>query len=122
MTAGGGTGGYGTVFQLTPAGVQTTLVNFTGSSGSNPGSTPHGGLVLGSDGSFYGMTTAGGTGGYGTIFKVTAAGAQTTLVNFTGSSGPDPGFEPLRWLGAGKRRELLRDDLRRGHRRLWDGL
>ena len=43
-------------------------------------------LVLGADGKFYGTTTSGGTG-TGTFFQLTTAGALTTLVQFTGSSG-----------------------------------
>ena len=46
----------GTVFKLTPGGVLTTLVEFTGTTGSNKGSCPCAGLVQGSDGNFYGTT------------------------------------------------------------------
>ncbi len=52
----GGTSNKGTVFQMTPAGVLTTVVNFTGDNGSNP----QGGLIRASDGHLYGMTTTGG--------------------------------------------------------------
>ena len=50
--------GLGTVFKLTPGGVLTTLVEFTGTAGSNLGEYPSAGLVQGRDGNFYG-TTAG---------------------------------------------------------------
>jgi len=60
--------------------LEQVLVNFSGSSGANPGSNPFGSLVQGSDGAFYGMTYQGGTKNKGTVFKVTPAGAQTTLV------------------------------------------
>ena len=56
-TAGGGASdGMGTVFKLTPGGVLTTLVEFTGTAGSNKGGYPIAGLVQGSDGNFYGTT------------------------------------------------------------------
>jgi uncharacterized repeat protein (TIGR03803 family) len=45
--------GYGTVFKMTPAGVLTTLVTFTDNGATNMGVSPNG-LVLGSDGNFYG--------------------------------------------------------------------
>ena len=48
------------------------------------------GLVQGSDGNFYGTTAHGGTnGGVGTVFKISATGALTTLYSFTG--GKDGG-------------------------------
>ena len=37
----------GTVFKMTPAGVLTTLVEFTGTAGSNKGEYPWAGLVQG---------------------------------------------------------------------------
>ena len=88
-TTGGGSSSSGTVFMMTPAGVLTTLVNFTGTSGTTLGSSPRG-MILGNDGNFYGMTSGGGTGGFGTIFKMTPAGVLTTLVNFTGTNGSAP--------------------------------
>ncbi len=91
---GGSGGGFGTVFKMTPAGVLTTLVNFTGTTGLNLGSTPLSGLVEGGDGNFYGTTSTGGTGNFGTVFKVTPAGVLTTLVNFTGTSGAALGTGP----------------------------
>jgi uncharacterized repeat protein (TIGR03803 family) len=78
----GGINGDGTVFKVTPSGVLTTLVNFTGTSGSNVGANPQAGLIQGSDGNFYGTTFGGGTSGFGTVFRMTAAGALATLVNF----------------------------------------
>jgi uncharacterized repeat protein (TIGR03803 family) len=90
-TANGGSGGDGTVFKLTPSGVLTTLVSFTGANGV----TPFAGLVQGSDGNFYGMTTYGGSSNLGTVFKMTPAGVLTTLVSFTGANGANPFYETL---------------------------
>jgi uncharacterized repeat protein (TIGR03803 family) len=79
--------GYGSIFQITPAGTLTTLVNFnyTGT-GANPN-----GLTPGNDGNFYGTTQIGGSKGDGTAFQVTTNGTLTTLVNFSYAvTGADP--------------------------------
>jgi uncharacterized repeat protein (TIGR03803 family) len=89
MTAEGGTNNLGTVFKLTPAGAETVLWSFgSGTDGQQPyGSN----LVQGSDGDFYGMTSAGGTSGSGTVFKITPAGAETVLWSFgSGTDGQQP--------------------------------
>lgn len=67
----GGSSGNGTIFKMTPAGALTTLLSFTGTTGPNPGSQSYAGLVQGRDGNFYGTTSAGGSGGGGTVFKMT---------------------------------------------------
>jgi uncharacterized repeat protein (TIGR03803 family) len=54
------------------------------------GQYPLAGLVQGTDGNFYGTTNAGGTGGNGTVFKITPSGALTTLHFFSGSDGRNP--------------------------------
>lgn len=90
----GGANGFGVAFKLTTGGTFTKLVDFTGTSGGARGSVPHG-LMLHPDGNFYGVTQGGGTGGFGTVFKMTSAGMVTTLVDFTGSTGARPGSEPV---------------------------
>ena len=91
--ASGGAGGFGVVFKLTAAGVFTKLVDFAGAVGVARGSVPHA-LSLHADGNFYGVTQAGGAGGGGTVFRMTAAGTVTTLLEFTGNTGARPGSEP----------------------------
>jgi uncharacterized repeat protein (TIGR03803 family) len=78
--------GLGTVFKITPGGVLTTLVSFTGANGQYP----DGSLVLGSDGNFYGTTEFGGSSNDGTVFKMTPTGTLTTLASFNGNNGADP--------------------------------
>jgi len=73
---------HGTIFRMTPAGVLTTLLEFTGTEGPNLGSSPEAALVQGSDGNFYGTTPFGGAGDQGTIFRMTAEGLLTTLFEF----------------------------------------
>src|SRR6266446_8698807 len=62
----GGATGLGSVFKMTPAGVVTTLVNFTGNGAANKGSNPQAGLVQAAGGDFYGTTETDGTLAHGT--------------------------------------------------------
>jgi uncharacterized repeat protein (TIGR03803 family) len=74
---------YGAVFRISPSGSETNLHFFAGY--PNDGETPVGGLVLGSDGNFYGTTSAGGsTFGGGTVFRISPSGNYTNLYNFVG--------------------------------------
>ena len=86
----GGTHNQGTVFMVTPAGVETVLHSFTGNggvSGSTDGAHPQGSLILASDGNFYGTTYQGGTDDLGTVFQITPAGVLTVLHSFAESIG-----------------------------------
>lgn len=89
----GGTNDYGTVFKVTTAGKLklTTIYNFCSQPSCTDGWYPIGGLVLATDGNFYGTTTSRGAyGDYGTVFKITAAGKLTTLHSFNGTDGWGP--------------------------------
>ncbi len=84
-SGGGASGnGYGTIFKVTSAGQLTTLHAFTGS--SNEGYQPFAGLVLASDGNFYGTTRSGGAHGGGSVFQCTPAGVTTNLYSFNGNT------------------------------------
>jgi len=80
--------GCGTVFRITPAGALTTLYSFCAQPNCTDGALPYAGLVLGNDGNFYGTTYNGGStgacgiSGCGTVFKITPAGALSTLYLF----------------------------------------
>jgi uncharacterized repeat protein (TIGR03803 family) len=76
--------GCGTFFKISPGGTLTTLYNFCpeGLPCLDSGGDPSGGLTLGADGNFYGMTIYGGANGVGTLFKITPAGILTTLYNW----------------------------------------
>ena len=87
-TSSGGTG-YGTVIKITPTGTMTVLYKFCAQAGCPDGAYPQG-LILGSDGKFYGTTAAGGATDNGTVFRITSAGAITTLHSFTGTDGDEP--------------------------------
>ena len=90
--AGGGTGNSGVIFSIGTNGALTILHTFAG---GIEGANPKGGLVPGGDGYFYGTTFGGGANGYGTVFKINASGAFTSLYSFTGvddSEGPSAGL------------------------------
>ena len=83
----GGADGYGTVFEISPAGVFTLLYTFTG---GIDGGNPWGGLCLANDGNLYGVTLDGGTYGAGTVFQIAPSGSLTTLVQFDNYNGANP--------------------------------
>jgi len=105
-TAGGGifkgddcqVGGCGTVFRISPAGKFTTLYRFCPESGCVDGRGPEGGVIQASDGNLYGTTTGGGSGKWGTIFRIASSSGLTTLYSFcsqtncTDGSGPQAGL------------------------------
>ena len=99
-TAGGQFQGYGTVLMLTPQGNVTILNSFSDGKAGNAGRYPAAGLVQGSDGSFYGTTSNGGStiavlsDGYGTFFKMTPQGDVTVLHNFGDGSVIHDGLYP----------------------------
>ncbi len=92
---------YGTVFKLTPGGQFTLLHTFAYGDSSAPysgGEKPTGGLVEGPDGYLYGVTSAGGTLGRGTIYKINKAGDFTTLYQFLTFPARSPPWG--HWLSA----------------------
>ena len=86
-TANGGTNNLGSIFQLTPAGVLTTVYSFSGTDGSHPTS----GVIEGPHGYLYGTTDGTGKAtdpdGFGTIYDISPNGWQLeTLYAFTGGT------------------------------------
>ena len=69
--------GCGTVFKLTPprsakSGWKLTVLHsFSGGADGVPYSSIQSGLVMGPDEALYGTTFGGGTGGFGTVFRIT---------------------------------------------------
>ena len=97
-----GTAGLGTFFKITPSGSLTTLHTFTG----DPTDPAYPSAVtLGTDGNFYGTSTAGGAYNGGTLFKITSKGKVTLLYSFNGNTGPyEPAAAPIqgadgKWYG-----------------------
>jgi uncharacterized repeat protein (TIGR03803 family) len=94
-TAVGGTNGFGTVFEITPAGKLTTLHSFD----STDGAYPEAAVVQGTDENFYGTTSGGGANGdSGTIFQITPAGTLTTLYSFCSHAKCSDGTGPFESL------------------------
>jgi len=93
-TAAGGANNRGTVFSITTSGTLTTLYSFCSQDGCADGSLPYAGLIQASDGNFYGTTKFGGSNSFGTVFRVTAGGALTTLYSFCPQTGCPDGARP----------------------------
>jgi uncharacterized repeat protein (TIGR03803 family) len=94
-TTSGGASDLGVIFRMSPTGAMTTLVEFTGTSGTKKGDRPRGGLAQAPNGTLFGTTTLGGTQNLGTLFKVDPDGGNfQTLVEFTGTTGPHKGSSP----------------------------
>jgi uncharacterized repeat protein (TIGR03803 family) len=92
-----GTNNNGTVFRISASGTYTNLYSF--GSRPNDGAYPVAGLVLGSDGNFYGTTSSGGTSNNGTVFRISPSGTCTNLHSFIGS--PNDGSFPYAGLVQG---------------------
>jgi uncharacterized repeat protein (TIGR03803 family) len=68
-------------------GEPSNLINVhTFSATNSEGANPRGDLLLAPDGNFYGTTSAGGTTGLGSVYKLTPDGTVTTLHSFTGAT------------------------------------
>jgi uncharacterized repeat protein (TIGR03803 family) len=91
----GGAYNEGSVFKISASGVYTLLYSFHSVSPTFDGQVPWAGLVLGSDGNFYGTTQFGGKNNGGTIFKITPAGNETLEYNFCSVAGCADGFNPI---------------------------
>jgi uncharacterized repeat protein (TIGR03803 family) len=81
---------------MTSDGTVTALHVFTGGA---DGASPTAGLILATDGNFYGTTTAGGDFNLGTVFRLTPGGVLTVLHSFAGS--PNDGADPIGGLVQG---------------------
>ncbi|MGA2174949.1 MAG: choice-of-anchor tandem repeat GloVer-containing protein [Verrucomicrobiota bacterium] len=82
--------GNGTIYKInTNGGGYQVLYAFPTS--ASTGDAPVGGLHFGPDGYLYGAASGGGSGGFGTLFKLpTTGGSVTVLHNFDGGDGSVP--------------------------------
>ena len=80
-TIAGGVHNCGTVFRLTPTGIETLLYNFdcTKGDGSGPAAA-----LINVNGTLYGTTQGGGKYGKGTVFSITPTGAYKLVYSFKG--------------------------------------
>jgi uncharacterized repeat protein (TIGR03803 family) len=89
--------GCGSIFKVSPQGKLTTLYAFCEQQPCTDGISPWAGMVLGTDGSFYGTTYAGGNANSsaGTVFKISPSGKLTTLYTFCATTGCPDGAQPF---------------------------
>jgi len=93
---GYGSPAVGEIYRVTPSGTQSILYTFGGP--PSDGTQPNAGMIIDSSGNLYGTTQFGGTnglgtGGLGTIFKLSPSGTETVLYSFKG--GVTDGSIPL---------------------------
>lgn len=94
----GGTNAEGSVIEITDQNV-STVYNFCSLTNCADGAYPQVGVLLGTDGNFYGTTFDGGNStckgcGSGTVFKVTPSGKLTTLYDFCSLAKCADGYDP----------------------------
>ncbi|MGA7755968.1 MAG: choice-of-anchor tandem repeat GloVer-containing protein [Candidatus Sulfotelmatobacter sp.] len=87
-TAQGGTGGVGTVYELTGAGTYKVLHSFCSDSSCQDGWPPTT-IVQDANGDFFGMTQTGGATLEGSIFEITSKHQFIVLHGFADSTGGD---------------------------------
>jgi uncharacterized repeat protein (TIGR03803 family) len=91
--------GAGTLFVLaTNDSEYAVIYNFSTTGGD--GQSPVGGLTLGRDGSFYGVTQSGGPAGQGSVFRINADGAGYRILYGFGLD-PIDGYNPQAGLMQG---------------------
>jgi len=91
-------GGYqdrGIVFKITPAGKLTTVYTFCSQPLCADGGNPLAGLLLGTDGNFYGTTSYGTNRKNGAIFKMTPQGVLTVLYRLCLQANCQDGIDVL---------------------------
>lgn len=88
MATFGGNYGFGVLFSFNPSNSKyAKLKDFNNADGTYP----YGSLVQGSDGKLYGMTSEGGSKGYGVSFSYDiSSSTYTKLADFTGTNGKGP--------------------------------
>jgi uncharacterized repeat protein (TIGR03803 family) len=86
----------GTIFSITPAGKITVLYSFCAKTNCADGEQPWSGLILGTNGNFYGTTYFGGAAAPvgGTVFRVTTRGKLATLYSFCSLTNCADGSQP----------------------------
>ena len=83
-TQDGGTNAEGTIYQVTTGLAVTILHSFGATFGD--GTFPGAGLLLATDGNYYGSTSDGGTSGDGILFNTSTSGTYTDLYSFNNTA------------------------------------
>jgi uncharacterized repeat protein (TIGR03803 family) len=105
MSSSGGSQGYGVVFSLTSGGEETVLYSFCQQANCADGANPHGGLIMvksgknkAAGGKVVGMSSSGGSQGYGVAFSLTTGGTEKVLYSFCKQRGCADGAHPMSGL------------------------
>jgi uncharacterized repeat protein (TIGR03803 family) len=94
VTAEGGISNQGTVFKVTPSGIETVLHSFPGS--PTDGIDPEGNLKQDNMGNVYGTTPFGGPNNGGVLFKQPKDGEEETIVyNFFSLANGADDYAPI---------------------------
>lgn len=107
VTTNGGAHGFGTVFSLSPSGVEKVLYSFAGA--PNDGAAPYySSLVRHANGDLYGTTYSGGrtaafVGGLGTAFKVSSSGSESVVYMYCSLNLCQDGSNPIAGLTPGSK-------------------
>lgn len=99
-TSTGGSGGAGTVFELSPNSsggwTEQVIHTFTGYTNPSDGARPTGPVAFDSKGNLYGATGGGGTMGAGTVFELTpnsnGTWTEKVLYSFVGGTNAGPPY------------------------------
>jgi uncharacterized repeat protein (TIGR03803 family) len=94
-----GGSGVGAVYKLDTAGNFTILYQFPGSQVNATAAYPNAGVIRDSEGNLYGTTPYGGLKGM--VYKLDAAGQETTLYSFPGAAGGTTPFAGVTLGSAG---------------------
>ncbi|HEY6292269.1 MAG TPA: choice-of-anchor tandem repeat GloVer-containing protein [Terriglobia bacterium] len=123
-TEEGGVYGFGTLFEITPAGKLTALYSFCsqGPPYCTDGAYPIDGLVQATNGNFYGTNEFYGAYGGGTVFEITPKGVLTTLYSFCAQPGCTDGGSPYAGLVQATNGNFYGTTYKRGGLRRWHGL
>jgi uncharacterized repeat protein (TIGR03803 family) len=79
---------YGTAYEITPAGVLSSLYLFCRDKNCSDGESPYAGLMQATNGIFYGTTSIGGASDFGTVFSLsTGLGPFVTTLPTSGGVG-----------------------------------
>ncbi len=90
-TFAGGSLGSGTLFKVTPAGTLTLLHSLDW---YTDGGNSYAGLLLATNGNFYGTMSVGGAYLEGTVIKMTPAGTVNTFYSFCAQTNCADGYQP----------------------------
>jgi uncharacterized repeat protein (TIGR03803 family) len=86
---------YGTLFRLTPiANGQWKEISFYSFQGGSNGAYPTGGIILGANGTFFGVTAGGGAYSQGIVFELSLPSVQQLIVLYSFQQESNYGTNP----------------------------